>query len=133
MAGFGLHRVDGWCLGAAAYVISRRGAERLLATPASLGVPFDLMLFNPYRQPGAGLRTLQLVPAVAMQADRLGTVESVSDLRVAQTERRPKPLLLRPLHALLRFWQRDLMMGLPKTIHHLTGKTRRGIIPLQQD
>lgn len=130
---FALHLVDSQCKGAAAYIISRKAAESLLAAPSALSRQFDLMLFDPFRQPGARFKTVQLIPALAIQDDRLDGVAYESDIQKKADPRPSKPAALVPLHGLLEFWLREIWMGLPKTFNHLSGRTRREIVPAAID
>jgi hypothetical protein len=37
------------------------------------------------------------------------------------------------LHGMVEFWQREIRMGIPKTLRQLLGHTRRGIVPFDMD
>lgn len=65
--------------GAAAYIISRQAAERLLGFGTKWSVPVDHLLFNPNVSDIAqALRPQQLLPAIARQKTSFG---GVSDIR----------------------------------------------------
>ena len=67
--GFRLGRMRSRHTGAAAYILSRRAAELLLATPR-FDLPVDHLLFNPNNSKlFARLRPWQLLPTVARQQD----------------------------------------------------------------
>ena len=70
--GFRLARLRSRHTGAAAYILSRRAAEILLAIP-SFDLPVDHLLFNPNNSPVfARLKPWQLLPVVARQEDFVG-------------------------------------------------------------
>ncbi len=80
--------------GAAAYVISRRTAETLLALNARWSVPVDHLLFNPNVSPvAAALMPYQLLPAVARQTASFGGASDIRAWRIPF--RRPSVALLR--------------------------------------
>jgi glycosyl transferase family 25 len=59
--------------GAAAYILDRDTAQKLLAWPEPWSLPVDHMLFNPNNSPMAeALRPHQLTPAVARQSAAIG-------------------------------------------------------------
>lgn len=74
--------------GAAAYILSRRGADRLLAQSGDWQVPVDHLLFNPNVSPmAAELRPYQILPAVARQHGCLGgSSDIVASRRVRKTD-----------------------------------------------
>jgi len=73
-----LQRLHTWHGGAAAYAVSRRGAQRLLATTQPLADPVDQVLFNPLSRVCAALEVWQAVPALAMQKNILEAVDAGS-------------------------------------------------------
>jgi glycosyl transferase family 25 len=59
--------------GAAAYILSRATAQKLLSWPKRWTLPVDHMLFNPNNSPLAEmLRPYQLTPAIARQTEAIG-------------------------------------------------------------
>jgi len=72
--GCSLQRLRSWHGGTAAYVVSRAGAQRLLAATAPLADPVDQVMFNPLSHVCAALAVWQVVPALAMQMNRLERV-----------------------------------------------------------
>ena len=64
---FLLSVLKSWHGGAAGYVLSRRGALKLLDKTTKLADPVDQVIFNPLSSVSRTLRILQLVPAVAIQ------------------------------------------------------------------
>lgn len=58
--------------GAAGYIISRKGAQRVLGGEEVLFKLTDQALYNPYEPISRDLVVRQLVPAVVIQEDRLG-------------------------------------------------------------
>lgn len=72
-AGHRLHELHFRHNGSAAYVVSRRFAERFVAIdPATFTHAMDEVLFDPRLRVVADARVLQLVPAVAIQEMKLG-------------------------------------------------------------
>ena len=83
---FGLYQLFAAGGGAAAYVISRRGAERALAGDSILVSLTDQALFNPYGKLSKGLVVRQLVPALAIQEDRIEVPERRNRLATSDLE-----------------------------------------------
>jgi glycosyl transferase family 25 len=68
--------------GAAAYILSRETAERLLTWPERWTLPVDHMLFNPNNSPLAEtLRPHQLTPAIARQSEDIGGRTDIDEWR----------------------------------------------------
>ena len=130
---FTLHRVDSICYGTAAYVVSRRAALALVEHQQSLAFPYDHVLCNPYRLPCSRLKILQVNPAVARQMDRDPAGLYTSDVQVRAGTVPAKPFPVSMLHGMVEFWQREIRMGIPKTLRQLLGHTRRGIVPFDMD
>ncbi len=96
-----LHRLGGEHHGAAAYLISRPGAERMLASTRRLDAPVDVALFGRRAVSTRIVRALQLVPAIAVQdnvhrnADaRAGLASTLHDSdrkAIAARRKRQKP------------------------------------------
>ena len=80
-ADFAMHHLRSWHGGAAAYVLSRKGATMLLARTVKLADPVDQVIFNPFSSISRLLRILQMVPAVAVQLQLSGA----NDAAVPQT------------------------------------------------
>jgi len=57
-------------MGGAAYIVSRRGAEMLLAETSRPGLPPDLVMFDPDFYPRHG-QLLQLIPALCVQVQHI--------------------------------------------------------------
>jgi GR25 family glycosyltransferase involved in LPS biosynthesis len=74
---------------AAAYVLSRAGAERYLALSASKALPADYVVFpkNPRR---LGLRVFQLTPAIAIQDHLRRPEEGARQFPTAMTGEEPR-------------------------------------------
>ena len=66
-----LHRLGHEHFGAAAYVISRAGAKKLLAATRPIFEPVDVTLFGRRAIVNNELKVLQLVPAIAIQDSSL--------------------------------------------------------------
>jgi glycosyl transferase family 25 len=81
-AQFRIARMHSRHTGAAAYILSRRAAEILLAEPR-FNLPVDHLLFNPNNSPlFARLAPWQLLPAVARQQDFVGEKSDIEGTRV---------------------------------------------------
>ena len=81
-SGFRLARMRSRHTGAAAYILSRRAAEMLLAMPR-FDLPVDHLLFNPNNsQLFARLQPWQLLPAVARQQEFVGDKSDIEGWRV---------------------------------------------------
>jgi len=70
--GYALAHLHSHHHGSAAYIVSRGGAERLLALTARMDRPLDDMMFDEVALARNGLDVFQLVPALCIQEDRLG-------------------------------------------------------------
>ena len=80
--GFRIARMRSRHTGAAAYILSRRAAELLLAA-SSFDLPVDHLLFNPNNSPVfARLQPWQLLPVVARQQDFVGDKSDIEGWRV---------------------------------------------------
>jgi GR25 family glycosyltransferase involved in LPS biosynthesis len=130
---FTLHRVDSVCFGTAAYVVSRRAALALIEHQQSLAFPYDHVLCNPYRRPCSRLKVLQVYPAVARQMDRDPAGLHASDVQIQTGTVLAKPFPVSMLHRMAEFWQREIRMGIPKTLRQFLGRTRRSIVPFDMD
>jgi glycosyl transferase family 25 len=79
---FRIARMHSRHTGAAAYILSRRAAEILLAEPR-FNLPVDHLLFNPNNSPlFARLAPWQLLPAVARQQDFIGAKSDIEGTRL---------------------------------------------------
>jgi glycosyl transferase family 25 len=79
--GFQLARMHSRHTGAAAYILSRAAAQRLLAV-TRFALPVDHLLFNPNNSPlFAALAPWQLLPAVARQQDFVGDKSDIEGWR----------------------------------------------------
>ncbi len=80
--GFRLARMHSRHTGAAAYILSRRAAQMLLAIPR-FDLPVDHLLFNPNNSKiFARLKPWQLLPIVARQQDFVGDKSDIEGWRV---------------------------------------------------
>jgi glycosyl transferase family 25 len=89
MGGFALQKMFEAGGGAAAYIVSRRAAERVIGGEEVLKSLTDQALFNPRTPLSRDLVVLQLVPALAMQEDRRPNVDRLqtSDLEPLRHDR----------------------------------------------
>lgn len=132
MQHFELFQLHGWTWGTAAYVASRRAAEIILHAEAALATPYDRVLFNRYRPPGAAIQTLQTVPALAVQLHRHNAGPLVSDIGTNQPDKTMKPWGLSLAHSLASWWETEIRMGVPKTLNRALRRTTRTIIPFAE-
>ena len=65
--GIGLRRFRSTPVGAAGYIIRRSAAEKLLGHPALRLRPVDLVLYDPFEQPGAVITRVLTDPALCQQ------------------------------------------------------------------
>lgn len=80
--GFRIARMHSRHTGAAAYILSRRAAEILLAIPR-FDLPVDHLLFNPNNSTAfSRLQPRQLLPAIARQQDFIGDKSDIEGWRV---------------------------------------------------
>jgi glycosyl transferase family 25 len=102
-----LHRLGGEHLGAAAYLISRAGARKMLVATRDVSGCADWSLFGPHTIGDGSVEALQLVPAIAVQDNlwpdaksRVGlgtTLHEEDRKRLAALARRNKPTGIRRL------------------------------------
>jgi glycosyl transferase family 25 len=79
--GFVLGRLKSRHTGTGGYILSRRGAEKLLAIE-KFNLPVDHLLFNPNNSPiFAALAPRQLIPAVLRQQDFIGEKSDIETFR----------------------------------------------------
>lgn len=135
LGAFGLHTILGWVWGSAAYVVSRPAAIALLASPALDQTIVDRATWRRFPDT-TGQRVLHLVPALAIQRDRLeGTGKAGSDLEaeraLALGDARYSPVPL--AHRLRRFRDDELGVALPALLSRWRGRSQRTVVPFAQD
>ena len=87
--GFRIGRMRSRHTGAAAYLLSRKAAERLLAV-TRFTLPIDHLMFNPNNSPlFAALSPWQLLPPIARQKDFVGAKSDIEATRIAQRDFSP--------------------------------------------
>lgn len=130
LGGYALHSIHGWAWGSAAYIISRGAAQALVDNPHALDNIIDRVLYRPHRTILGPIKRRQLVPALAIQADRMeGAVWGAdSDLTAGRTEglSAPKPDFIT---ALANFVDTEVAIALPSALHRLAGLSQKRIIP----
>jgi GR25 family glycosyltransferase involved in LPS biosynthesis len=67
ISNYAIYPLTRFNLGAAAYVLNRRTAERLIDLAANVVVPIDFLLFDPKIVRAFGIRPVQMVPAPCIQ------------------------------------------------------------------
>ncbi len=124
---FAGHSLHGWTWGSAAYVISRRAAKAMLDNGRALDEVIDRVLYRPHGSIMGKIKRRQLVPALAIQQDRMpGHVWGAgSDLAAARGATRPlgqRPSLVKTVSA---FIEAEIRIALPSALHRLLGLSRR--------
>jgi glycosyl transferase family 25 len=133
IGGFALHTMHGWTWGAAAYIISRRAAQALVDNPKALDTIIDRVLYRPHRCVLGSIKRRQLVPALAIQADRLdgavwGGDSDLTGERDQGLQAPPAPFAV----ALAQFVENEVLIGLPSVGHRLMGLSHKRLIPFDQ-
>jgi glycosyl transferase family 25 len=130
LGGFALHTMHGWAWGSAAYIISRVAAQAVVNNPRALDNIIDRVLYRPHRTVLGSIKRRQLVPALAIQADRVaGAIWGAdSDLVAGRTEglSAPKPSLAK---AIAKFIDSEISIALPSALHRMAGLSQKRIIP----
>lgn len=133
LGGYGLHTMHGWAWGAAAYVVSREAARRLCEHPRTLAGVIDRVLYRPNHTHIEPLVRRQLVPALAIQDDRLpgkiwGGDSDLKATRSTMSERR-----LGISQSIATFIENEIRVGLVSTIHRLLGRSAKRDVPFQEE
>jgi glycosyl transferase family 25 len=116
--------------GTGAYILSRRGAEMLLAETAKLGLPLDLVIFGAdFLQQHGPL--FQLIPALCVQTRHIPAGIVFAEM---QSSIQPKPVKLpKTLRARIRLEVgrpfRQLHAAAKHIIFQLRAKARRRVVP----
>lgn len=122
LGAFGIYQLYNAGGGAAAYVVSRRAAQRILDGTEILASLTDQALFNPQAPISRSLIVRQLVPALAIQEDRVAPLEQRNRLQSSDLEplRRDRDALdgvnfwRRARYNAYDFWQREIVDGMRK-------------------
>lgn len=116
VAGVGMRefRSTGW--GSAGYVISRRGAERVLNSPHRFNNPLDWTLFCPLEAPARNLNLLQTDPALCIQ---YGYLHPEEDQSIGVSDNTPH-LRSGSVVAFMTKLKRDIRWGAVKSLDKLT-------------
>ncbi|HUD51350.1 glycosyltransferase family 25 protein [Parvibaculum sp.] len=91
-----LHRLRFRHMGAAGYILSRAGAEKLLALSLPFRYPVDVLMFDHRIPEFAKLTTYQMTPALCCQPQNTGMVQTDSGIN-AHRGRKPKRTPMRGL------------------------------------
>ena len=129
-AGVGGRRAtDPWIDGAAGYIISRQAATALLADDRIFALPFDKYIFAPHLRTARGFSILHCQPALCRQMPASAARSNRSDIepdRLAAPQTEAKcPLWLRWVNQVRWGLDRELRLGIPKTLRDLTGYSQR--------
>ncbi len=133
IGGMAVHSLHGWTWGAAAYIISRKAAQGLVSNRKALDNIIDRVLHRPHRCVLGPIKRRQLVPALAVQADRVdGAVwGGDSDLTAERDQglMAPRPPFSK---ALAEFVENEIFIGLPSVVHRLVGLSHKRSIPFDR-
>lgn len=131
-----LHQNFGNATGAAAYVVSRKAAQRILAGTELLQFMTDQALFNPDQKLARELGVLQASPGLAVQEFMLlGAPDSHvgSDLAQNRRDRMRDEVtafrFYRLLPRALDFWQRDVVGAIRKAWHKRVSGAQKREVP----
>jgi glycosyl transferase, family 25 len=124
VGGRSLHRLRSSHMGTGGYIVTSKGAEKLLALSERLEAPVDHFMFNTAMPTAVSLTTFQLVPAVCVQDSYIGQPSMVLGIESDLLDERPpvKPRGIR------KFWRE-----LKRPFVQLSGVTRRAISTLLTD
>lgn len=125
---YALHTMHGWIWGSAAYVMTRQAAAVFHDSKAVRQIIIDRALFRRFPNSNRSFSCLQLMPALAIQQDRLeGMTRTGSDLeRERQQARAPgRPQHIPLVHRLRQFWDNEIGVALPATIDRLRGRSAK--------
>ena len=123
--GVGLHRYAGWDIGAAGYLISREGAQMVLATKGLRRHEVDLALFHDFTVLSRRLKPLQANPALCIQAENLQNGHQPHARSDLADDRLPATRARRIAYAL----HRDLVQGPRKVWWRIACGGRRLRVP----
>jgi glycosyl transferase, family 25 len=118
-----------WESGSAGYVVSRQGAEAILAAGQQMKrrQP-DIVLFRPFTQLSRRVALRQTNPALCIQSHHIAGASFGSDMRPPTRERTvPMNLFERLRHEASNVWRREIAVGIPQTWHQLLGAKKRKI------
>jgi glycosyl transferase family 25 len=138
IGGFRLRLAYSPTSGTAGYVVTRRGAEAILAAGRVLQVPYDHALFNPYERLAGTLRMRHLDPAVCAQWDRLQPASELSrsDVEAGRSGKgrggddHPVVSTIRGVRDVL---ERELWVGPRQLYRRLRRGAEKVVIPLAGD
>jgi glycosyl transferase family 25 len=130
---FALRRARGWSAGAAGYIVSQRGAARILARDDLHRMVIDEAFFNPFRPLGRRLAVYYTEPALVIQEDRLPGADSalasnLNQYRSIRDEREAQLGWRQGLRRAGRFVDRDMIMASMKLYHRLIRHTRKELL-----
>lgn len=141
IAGFAVYRLYNAGGGAAAYIVSRRAARRILDGTEILASLTDQALFNPRAPLSRQLVVRQLVPALAIQEDRVAPLErrnrldtsDLEPLRQSRNARDHANFRRRALFNFYDFWDREIAGGCRKLWDRLAHGVAKRDIPFKRD
>lgn len=101
----------------------------MLREKRALGIPYDMALTSPNSRPGKNLYTLQASPGPAVQQARLHPGSILSDIPKGEGQDRDNPLWMRTFRAATRWFEREMVVGVPKTLSGFSGRNVRRVVP----
>jgi len=124
ISGRTLHRLRSSHMGTGGYIVTRKGAERLLSLSERLEAPVDHVMFNTGLASAISLTTFQVLPAVCVQDSYIGQQSMVLGIESDLLDERPpvKPRGIR------KFWRE-----LKRPFVQFSGFVQRGASGLLTD
>jgi len=124
VSGRSLHRLRSSHMGTGGYIVTRKGAERLLSLSKRLEAPVDHVMFNSGLPSAASLTTFQMVPALCVQDSYIGQPFMVLGIESDLLDERP-PVKPRGIRKVWRELKRPFVQ--------FSGLVRRGASRLLTD
>lgn len=136
IAGFAICRAYSWEAGSAGYIVSRRGAEALVAAPEMLSKPLDESMFDPYEPLPRRLAVRQLEPALCIQEPIFSKAPAprfASDLARREGEIPHAPFWLKLWRRTALGFRRDIVIAAQKAWHQYVGGAHKRRVEFKAD
>lgn len=134
--GIDIRRSWSWCAGAAAYLVSRHAAKKILDSGEFLRLQTDGALFNPYQSLSRLLVVRHCVPGLAVQHDRLDRNRQDSDLAEPRKQHEkplPLPWAQRAFRKIAGIFKTEIVYGSQRQFHTIVGGARKVLVPFKAD
>jgi glycosyl transferase family 25 len=138
IAGIGLHRSYSWAFGAGGYIVSRRGAAKIVASPETRLHAADRYLFDPYAALPRQLMAYQAKPTMIVQVSELEG-DAAAQLPSRMSDRDVKLETQRPYFwaalpgRVARWVERDILIAVQKAWHEHVRGARKTAVPFTPD